>query len=109
MGSEWWSKASSHMWRKFFKLEQEGFVWDELSESTRNIYTSCQKIYATRFSPQDQEIIRHYYSARWGDDVYAVEEYSLKHNIPVNMIWMIIRRANRLIIEEFGLLDKKEL
>ena len=43
-----------------------------------------------------------------GDDIYAVEDYSAKHNIPVKVIWMVIRRANRTIMEEVGFLEKKE-
>lgn len=105
---KWWSKAASHMWRVFFQLERDGFHWDELSDATKRIYSACQKIYASRFTPSDQKVIKYYYNSRWGDDVYAVEDYSLRNNIPVNMIWMIVRRANRMIIEEFGLIDRRE-
>ena len=50
-----------------------------------------------------------YYTTRWGDDQYAVEDYALKNKIPVKVIWMVIRRANRTVMEECGFLEKKEV
>jgi hypothetical protein len=48
-----------------------------------------------------------YFTSRWGDDLYTVEDYSIKHNIPTKVIWIVIRRANRAVMEATGLLEKK--
>ena len=49
-----------------------------------------------------------YFTSRWGDDLYEVGEYSKRNNIPENVIWIVINRANRVVMEELGLLEKKE-
>lgn len=67
----------------------------------------CNQIYSTRFIRTDQDILKMYFTSRWGDDLYAVDEYATKHNIPQKVIWMVIRRANRAVMEETGLLEKK--
>lgn len=96
------------MWRTFFAIERDGYEWDKLSDVSKKTYAICQHIYLSNFVKTDQEILKMYFTSRWGDDLYAVEDYSLKHNIPVKVIWIVIRRANRAVIEEIGLLEKKE-
>lgn len=105
--SEWWRGTANHMWRTFFKFEQEGFDWDKLSEPNRRIYAVCNHIYLKRFVTTDQDIMRMYYTSRWGDDRYAVEDYSARTGIPTTVIWMVIRRANRIVMEETGFLEKR--
>ena len=104
---EWWRGVSQHMWRTFFALERDGFDWTSLSEANKKTYAICQHIFLTHFCKNDQDILRMYFTSRWGDDLYAVEDSSLKHNIPTRVIWIVIRRANRTVMEEIGLLDKK--
>jgi len=106
--SDWWRGTANHMWRTYFALKRDGFVWDKLSMSNQRIYAFCHHIFSSCFVKSDQEILQFYFTSRWGDDIYAVEDYSIKHNIPVKVIWMVIRRANRTLMEEIGLLDKKE-
>ena len=105
---EWWRGVSTHMWRTYFKLERDGFVWEKLSLPDQRIYAICHHIFLSRFVKSDQDILRMYFTTRWGDDQYAVEDYSLKNNIPTKVIWMVIRRANRTIMEETGFLERKE-
>lgn len=105
---EWWRGTATHMWRVYFALQRDGFEWDKLTVPTQRIYAICHHVFLTRFVKTDQDILQYYYSSRWGDDIYAVEDYSLKHNIPVNVIWMVVHRAGRIIMEECGFLDKKE-
>jgi hypothetical protein len=38
-----------------------------------------------------------------------VEDYSLRNNIPAKVIWMVIKRANRAVMEECGFLEKKDV
>jgi len=104
---EWWRPTAQHMWRTFFALERDGFDWDSLSDANKKTYAICQHIFLTNFVRTDQDILRMYFTSRWGDDLYAVEDYSLKHNIPVKVIWIVIHRANRTVIEALGLLDRK--
>ena len=105
---EWWRGTATHMWRTYFALERDGFVWEKLSLPDQRIYAICNHVYRTRFVKTDQDILQYYFTSRWGDDLYAVEDYSLKNNIPTKVIWMVIRRANRTIMEECGFLEKKE-
>jgi len=105
---EWWRTTANHMWRTYFALHRDGFVWDKLSQPDQKFYAICDHVLHTRFVKADQDILRTYYTSRWGDDIYAVEDYSLKNNIPVKVIWMVIRRANRAVMEEVGFLEKKE-
>ena len=105
---EWWRGTAQHMWRTFFARDRDGFDWATLPETNRKIYAICLHIYRTQFVKSDQDILRMYFTSRWGDDLYAVEDYSLKHNIPTKVIWIVIRRANRTVMEEIGLLERKE-
>ena len=36
------------------------------------------------------------------------KDYALKNNIPTKVIWMVVRRANRTVMEECGFLVPKE-
>lgn len=105
---EWWRGVSTHMWRTYFALQRDGFEWDKLSLPDQKIYAICHHLFLTKFVKTDQDILRMYFSTRWGDDQYAVEDYALKNKIPTRVIWMVIRRANRKVMEECGFLDKKD-
>ena len=109
---EWWRGTSTHMWRTYFSLEksrEEGtLVWDKLTLPKQKIYAVCNDLFIHKFVLTDQNILKMYFTSRWGDDQYAVEDYSLKHNIPTQVIWIVVRRANRLAMEAVGLLERKE-
>lgn len=105
---EWWRGTATHMWRTYFALDRDGFEWDKLSVPDQRIYALCNHVFRKDFVSADQDILRSYFTSRWGDDIYAVEDYSLKHNVPVKVIWMVIRRANRTIMEECGFLERKQ-
>ena len=105
---EWWRSTAQHMWRTYFALQRDGFDWEKLTLPNQKIYAICHHVFTNRFVKADQDILRMYFTSRWGDDLYAVEDYSLKTNIPVKVIWIVIRRANRTIMEEIGLLDRKD-
>ena len=105
---EWWRQTATHMWRTYFALLRDGYVWEKLSVPKQKTYAVCNHLFTKEFVKTDQDILRYYFSTRWGDDLYAVEDYSAKTNIPVKVIWIVIRRANRRVMEEVGLLEKKE-
>lgn len=105
---EWWRGIATHMWRTYFTLAKDGLEWEKLSMPDQKIFAVCHHVYMRKFVKTDQDILRTYFTSRWGDDIYVVEDYSLKHNMPVKVIWMVIRRANRTVIEELGLLERKE-
>ena len=106
---EWWRGTATHMRRTYFALERDGFVYNKLSLSDQRIYAVCHHVFLHNFVANDQDILRAYFSSRWGDDIYVVEDYSLKHNIPVKIIWMVIRRANRTVMEEMGKFIKDDV
>ena len=116
---EWWRSTAQHMWRTYFALKRKfddagtnvislAFIMKNMSDSDRRIYDICNRIFTDYFVKSDQDILRMYFTSKWGDDLYAVEDYSLKHNIPTRVIWIVIRRANRKVMEETGLLERKE-
>ena len=108
---EWWRSTAQHMWRTYFALRRQqetGQVIPLMSDPDRKIYDICNRIYSDFFVKSDQDILRMYFTSKWGDDLYAVEDYSLKQNIPTRVIWIVIRRANRKVMEETGLLERKE-
>lgn len=105
---EWWRNTATHMWRTYFALLRDECTMEEMSETNRKIFTVCDRIYRDRFIKSDQDILQAYFTCRWGDDIYAVEDYSAKHDIPVKVIWMVIRRANRTAMEETGLLERRD-
>ena len=105
---EWWRGTATHLWRTYFALERDGFNWDELSAPNKRNYAVCHYVYLKKFVKTDQDILRTYFTSKWGDDMYVVEDYSLRNNIPVKVIWMVIRRANRTVMEELGFLERKE-
>lgn len=106
---EWWRGTANHMWRTYFALQRDGFVWEKLSLPDQKIYAVCHHLFTTRYVKTDQDILQMYYTTRWGDDQYAVEDYSLRNNIPAKVIWMVIKRANRAVMEECGFLEKKDV
>ena len=105
---EWWKSTATHMWRTYFALKRQPFKWENLSLPDQRIYAICHHVFLSQFVKTDQDILQYYFTSRWGDDIYAVEDYALKHNIPVKVIWMVIRRANRTVMEEVGFLERKE-
>lgn len=105
---EWWRGVSTHMWRTYFTLQNNGFDWDHLTNPERRIYAICHHVFLKYFVASDQKILQMYFTTRWGDDQYAVEDYALKNNIPTKVIWMVIRRANRTVMEECGFLERKD-
>ena len=112
---EWWRSTATHMWRTYFSLEKEHFEndktgerWKNVSEPDKKFYAICQDVLHAKFGASDQAILRMYFTSRWGDDQYAVEDYSLKNDIPTTVIWIVIRRANRLVMESVGFLERKQ-
>ena len=105
---EWWRGTATHMWRTYFALQRDGFDWEKLSQPDRRIYAVCHHVFLKDFVKTDQDILQAYFTSRWGDDQYVVEDYSLKNNIPTKVIWMVVRRANRTVMEECGFLERKD-
>lgn len=102
---DWYWDTAQHMWRTYFAIERD--KPDTLSTSANHIYVTCKQILESDFSERDVTILKAYFTARECLDRYFVEDYSLKNNIPTTVIWMIVRRANRTVIETLGLIEKK--
>ena len=105
---EWWRDTANHIWRTYFALVRDGFEWDKLSDPEKRFYALSHHVFRTEFVKSDQDILRMYFTTRWGDDQFEVEEYAKKTGTPEKVIWMVIRRANRTIMEACGLLEKKD-
>ena len=106
--SEWWRGTATHMWRVYFALQRDGFSWENLSEPNKKFYAVCHHVFTKYFVATDQDILRMYFTSNWGDDFYVVEDYSLRNKIPTTVIWMVIRRANKIVMEETGFLERTE-
>ena len=104
---EWWRSAAYHIWRTYFALKRDGVPPEQMTDAQKYICSMCDKVLSSQFVSVDQDILRTYFTSHWGDDLYVVEDYSIKHNVPVRVIWIVIRRASRLIMEETKLLEKK--
>jgi len=105
---EWWKDTAIHMWRTYFTFINDGFDWDKLTNPEKRIYALCNHLYVQEFTSVDQGILKMYFSSRWGDDQYEVKEYSKQTGIPVHVIWIVVRRAQRRIMEACGFLEQKE-
>lgn len=112
---EWWRSVATHMWRTYFSLEKEnleqdktGERWARVSSPDKKFYAICQDVLHNKFEEKDRNILRMYFTTPWGTDQHAVEDYSLRNNIPTTVIWIVIRRANRLVMESVGFLEKRQ-
>lgn len=110
--SEWWRTAAQHMWRTYYAIRRKQASPGDtpsppVSDADMRIYNMCHNIVSNMFDQHDQDILQMYFTSPWGCDIHAVEDYSLRHNVPVNVIWIVVRRANRAVIEHLGILDKK--
>lgn len=103
---EWWRGTAKHMWRTYFALKNKDVT--AMSPADMKIYDICNRIFTDSFVKSDRDILQMYFTSRWGDDLYAVEDYSLKHNISTKVIWIVINKASRMTMEATGLLDRKE-
>lgn len=104
----WWWETAAHCWRTYFAMERDGVDnWDNLPESNKKIYALCNHLFIHRFVRTDQNILKMFFTKHWGDGLFAVQDYSRSTGISTSAIWIVIRRACRIVMEEMGLLDKK--
>ena len=107
--TEWWRSTSQHMWRTYFAIraaiQKTGVKPGRGASGT--VYGICERIFNERFTKADQDILQMYYTTRWGDDLFAVEDYASKRGLHPSVVWMVVRRANRMVVEERGILDRK--
>ena len=103
--SNWWRPTAVHMWRCFYNTSDA----PAFSESDTFIRTVCQVTLDQDFPARlDKDLLKAYFTSRWGDDVNTVHRYADQHGIPVDTAWTVIKRANLAVIERLGLIDKKE-
>lgn len=98
----WWTGTANHLWRAYFVLLQYGM--NDQTPADSKIYNLCDAVY-NRLTFQEQEIVRMYYTCRWGDNIYAVEDYSARTGIPVLDIYNAIRTAGYAVINELGIIN----
>lgn len=105
--SEWYVGTARHAWRTYFAMVEQNVDVSDAVPSDRRLYKACNTVLYEQFVSSDREILRVYHTARWGDDSYTVEDYSNSTGRPIAFIWNVIRRANRAVIEQLGLIEKK--
>lgn len=98
----WWTGTANHLWRAFFILSQSNQL--NLSPADRKTVSVCSAAFS-RFSERDQSIIKAYYTCRWGDTVYAVEDYSSRTGTPIPVIYSVIKRAGYAVMNELELIN----
>ena len=96
-----------HVWRTFFSVRKNN-AYDGLSRVQQGQYEACERVYVTRFEQSDRIILETYYTSKWGDDRYVVEDYSARTGTSTGYIWQIVKLANRYVAEEIGILDRRE-
>lgn len=106
---EWWKQTANHVWRVYFSLMRNNVNPDTLSVSDHTVYIACDTVRRKLSVPSDIDILQMYYTTPKGMELHNVEDYSLRNNVPVHVIWNAIRHANRAVMEEIGLLDRRQI
>lgn len=107
---DWYYGTATHMWRRYMNIrrhEQVNGQKPDMSFADRTKYDICEKA-LSRIAKEDRDIVVTCFSSNRDYIPYMVENYSLKNNIPVKVVWTVIYKANRILMEELGLLDRKE-
>ena len=104
--SDWWWDTAQHMWRTYFVIRhtQES----DLDRSEKYILSVCDYVFSHVPIP-DRPVLQDYFTPRRSLDTLFVSQYAKDHGIHAGILWIIIRKANRAVIETIGLLDKKEV
>lgn len=109
--TEWWKQTANHVWRTYFAiLRTQGNNPDNLlslSTAERTAYNVCNIVCNSLPVKSDVDILRMYYTTPKGQELANIDLYASKHNIHTNIIWNVVRHANRAVIEEMGLIDRK--
>ena len=103
---EWWRGTANNAFRTYFYVISEGRQ-DRMTPSEQKKYVACDKVFREA-DEQLKHVLTKFYSAKWGDDRYFVEDYSEKIGIDESFVWIMINSARRAVMEELGLLDRRE-
>ena len=110
--NEWWKQTANHIWRTYFAiLRSQGNNPDKLlsmSTAERTVFNACNIVCNNLLVQSDIDILRMYYTTPKGMELSNINDYSASHSVPVNTIWNVVRHANRAVIDEIGLIDKKQ-
>ena len=101
--ADWWRGTARYMWRKYFDAQP---LRPDTPASCVRICTICETVMC-RLSQQDREIMKCYFTSRWGDDLYTVEECAARIGVPVNVVGIVVSHACRAVIEALGLMERK--
>ena len=108
MKYSWWFGTAHHLWRTYFALTPASP--DTIPDPTdRYVFALCHNIY-TGLSERDKLILRTYFSARWGNASYAVEELSAETGIKPNTIYAVVNRNGAAVMTALGIMkpNRKE-
>lgn len=111
--TEWWKQTANHVWRIYFAIlrscANNPDKLTSLSDSERTAYNVCNAVCNNLSIPSDLDILRMYYTTPKGLELDNVNRFSADNNVPLDVIWNAVRHANRAVIEELGLLDKRKV
>lgn len=98
--TEWWSGTAKHMWRSYFVMLRKKQPRSSIPEL--NIFSACNTVYS-HFDLAARNVLESYYYVRAPAETIAARYGSSKYDV-----MNIIARANRAVIEEIGLAERKE-
>lgn len=111
--ARWWIQTACYLWRTYFQIltryasDPDSLL--RLTTAERTAYNACNTVRGSLRSHRDIDVLRMYYSIPKGLENDYVRRYANDHNIPADVIWATIRYANRAVIEELGLIDRKQM
>lgn len=110
--NNWWKPTANHVWRTYFSIlcaqDANPDKLIPMSHADRTAYNICDTVCRNLPVPSDIHILRMYYTTPRGQELHNIEDFSLKNNVPIHIIWKAVRHANRAVMEELGLIDRKQ-
>lgn len=106
LSKEWYRDVADLAWKEFFRKERERDAFINYSHLSQPLFEACRKIYLEKCTVEDQRIVRAYYDRKWGDGIFALEEFAEQEGIPIDGCWHAIRRVRRFLMQEMKLLER---
>lgn len=99
----WWLHVATHLWRAYFSIIHSP---SDLSPANLRKYDICNAAYA-RLTLSDRSIVRAIYDSPCRDVNQNIERYSTQSGIPSEFIYTVRNKANRIVMEELGIVDRE--
>lgn len=106
LSKEWYRDVADLAWKEYFRREREGDAFTNYSHMAPRLFDTCGTIYTSKCTGLDQRIIRAYYDRKWGDGIFALEEFAEQEGISSGACWHTIRWARRALMIRVQLLER---